>query len=155
MAIQPGNLPELSAGTLFCGGGLLGQVQRKMHHCKGPTTCGWVTGYSFVIPYYERRAAKLLCLRPNCDCHTLYWIMWKEGEWTFLLSLKDERAGNAKVAVLWGPVCRGQMKTCIVCMIHMPQCISAQQGLRWGRFAWNARGGRDKAFVFSSARNTW
>lgn len=114
--------------------------QNKDASLHRPTTCGWVNGHSFVIPYYQRKAARLLCRHPNCDCQTLYWIMCREEECMSLLSLEDERAGNAKVAVLWGPVYRGRMKTCIVCMIHVPHCISVQQGLRGGRLAWNAGG---------------
>lgn len=66
----------------------------------GPTTCGWITGHSFVIPYYEGKAARLLCLRPNCDCQTLELCKERWGGCMFVLSLEDERAGNAKVAVL-------------------------------------------------------
>lgn len=37
-----------------------------------PTTRGWVSGHSAVIPYYKRKAARLPCPLPNCDCQTLY-----------------------------------------------------------------------------------
>lgn len=46
--------------------------QNKDASLHRPTTCGWVNGHSFVIPYYQRKAARLLCRHPNCDCQTLY-----------------------------------------------------------------------------------
>lgn len=139
-AIQPGNLPEPSVDIFWVWPKKTPPPQTKDASLHRPTTCVWVNGHSFIIPYYQRKAARLLCRHPNCDCQTLYWIMCREEECMSLLSLEDERAGNAKVAVLWGPVYRGRMKTCIVCMIHVPHCISIQQRLRGGRLAWNARG---------------
>ena len=40
VAIQPGDLPKLSAGTLFCGGGSFGLSPAKMHHCVDPPRVG-------------------------------------------------------------------------------------------------------------------
>lgn len=67
VAIQTGNLPALSAGTLFCRGG-----PSKDASLQGPTTCGWITGHSSVIPYYGGKAARPLCLLPNWECQTFY-----------------------------------------------------------------------------------
>lgn len=48
----------------------------------GPTMCGWITGHSLVIPYYKGKAARLLCLCPNCDCQTLELCKerWRGGD---------------------------------------------------------------------------
>lgn len=82
------------------------------------------------------------CLGPNCDCQTLYWIMRRDGESMSLLSLEDERAGNGEVAVLWGPVCGGPMKTCTICHFMLAH-NKGREHTEW-----------DKACVFSGACNT-
>lgn len=67
VAIQTGNLPALSAGTLSRRGG-----PSKDASLQGPTMCGWITGHNSVIPYYEGKAARPLCLLPNWECQTFY-----------------------------------------------------------------------------------
>lgn len=99
-AIKPGNLQFPFEGTFLRRAQQRGIIART-HHV-------WVvTGHRFVISscYFILHRGKLpdFCLCPNCDCQTFYSIRQSVGESMSLPrieDLKDERAGNAEVAVL-------------------------------------------------------
>lgn len=140
-AITTGNLPARWRHFVLLQEGLLGQAQQRCINAW--THRVWADNRAQICDYILRRGPP-----PGRSASALIVIVKHtielSGERRERLvsargwSLEDESAGNAEVAVLWGPSWGSHGRARIVCLIRTSHRISAQEGLRGGRLSLKA-----------------